>query len=143
MSNRSCSCQPVPQPQQCQILNPLHEAGDQICVLMDASQIPDWSPSIRHSGNNYMDMKKPVLLGAGSRLATGYKGAQWDLGWWLHDRSFVQIHRRALLKGGILLYVSYTSEIKNMFKKRCLLGKQHREESQHPFHLNKKLQLVN
>ena len=33
------SCRPIPQPQPHQILNPLSEARDRPCVLMDASQI--------------------------------------------------------------------------------------------------------
>ena len=38
-SNRSCSCQSTPQPQQCWILNPLSEARYQTRVLMDTSQV--------------------------------------------------------------------------------------------------------
>ena len=30
---------PTPQPQQCRILNPLSEAGDRTCILMDPSQV--------------------------------------------------------------------------------------------------------
>ena len=37
--NQSCNCWPTPQPRQCQILNPLNEAGDQTCILMVAGQI--------------------------------------------------------------------------------------------------------
>ena len=36
-SNQSCSCWPTPQPQQCQILNPLREARDQTWILMNTS----------------------------------------------------------------------------------------------------------
>ena len=32
-SNQSCSCRPKSQPQQHQILNPLPEARDQMCIL--------------------------------------------------------------------------------------------------------------
>ena len=37
-SNQSCSCRPMPQPRQCQILNPPREARDRTCNLM----IPSW-----------------------------------------------------------------------------------------------------
>ena len=37
-SNRSCSCQPTPQPQQHGILNPRSEARDGTCNLMDPSR---------------------------------------------------------------------------------------------------------
>ena len=37
--NWSCSHWPIPQPQQCGILNPLSEARDQTCILMVTSQI--------------------------------------------------------------------------------------------------------
>ena len=38
-SNGSCSCQPTPQAQQHQILNPLSKAKAQICILMDTSWV--------------------------------------------------------------------------------------------------------
>ena len=37
--NRSCSCWPKPQPQQCQILNPVSKARDRTCNLMVPSQM--------------------------------------------------------------------------------------------------------
>ena len=52
--NQSCSCQPIPQPQQhgskhgssrqCQILNPLSKARDQTHILMDTSQAMSTEP---------------------------------------------------------------------------------------------------
>ena len=39
-SNQGCSCQPTPQPQQCQILNPLSETRDQTCILVYTSRFP-------------------------------------------------------------------------------------------------------
>ena len=41
-SNRSCSCQPTPQSQQCRILNPLSEARDRTRNLLVPSQICFW-----------------------------------------------------------------------------------------------------
>ena len=38
-SNQSCSCQPTPQPQQCQIHNPLIRARAQMLVIMDTSWV--------------------------------------------------------------------------------------------------------
>ena len=35
----SCTCQPTPQPQQCQIINLLSKARDQTWILMDTSQL--------------------------------------------------------------------------------------------------------
>ena len=34
-----CSCQHAPQPQQRQVLNPMDEARNQTCILMDTSQV--------------------------------------------------------------------------------------------------------
>ena len=36
--NWSCTCQPMPLPQQCQILNPLSKARDQTHIFMDTSR---------------------------------------------------------------------------------------------------------
>jgi len=40
---------PTPQPQQCQILNPLSEARDQTRILMDTSQVRN---PLSHNGNS-------------------------------------------------------------------------------------------
>ena len=45
----SCNCQPTPQPQQHQIFNPLSEARDQTCILMDTSWVPN---PLSHNGNS-------------------------------------------------------------------------------------------
>ena len=39
-SNQSCSCQPMPQPQQCWIPYPLRKPRDQTSILIDTSWIP-------------------------------------------------------------------------------------------------------
>ena len=47
----SCSCRPVPKPQQRQIFNPLSKARDQTCVLQDTSQILN---RLSHNRNSYL-----------------------------------------------------------------------------------------
>ena len=46
--NWSCSCQSMPQPQQCQNLNPLSEAKDQTLILMGTSWVCNL---LSHNGN--------------------------------------------------------------------------------------------
>ena len=62
-SNRSCSCQPNPQPQQRWIFNPLSEARDRTCVLMDTSRVHcHWATmGIPHTFFNYLGFLRTTM----------------------------------------------------------------------------------
>ena len=55
----SCSCQAILQPQQHGILNPLNEARDQTCILMDTSQVLN---PLSHHGILLVLVLYPLIL---------------------------------------------------------------------------------